>query len=319
MRYLYRAIVMCLLLMNVSKGFAQAALTYTISPGSTIALHGGTAGAVAYQWYRDGVIIPGATSPDYLAGVAGSYTVVAFNIEGCPSTMSDSVNVVVKQFVVPPVQDTLVDLLVTIRSTNVKAAQGDQYSYVITANNNSVPTGTDVKVTYVLPPQINYLPQAYTGTASVSYNQSNRTLTWNVGQVASQTPVTLTVPVQVLTHGTIESVARIKGKQVDPVLSNNVDQVVQQVNPLIIPNVFTPNGDGVNDTFFIPGLDTYAENEIVIINRWGNNIYEKKNYKNDWTGPGLPEGTYFYVLRVLNNAGNWDSYKGYVTLLRTKM
>ena len=308
--------------MNVSKGFAQtvAPLTYTISPGTTIALHAGTTGAAAYQWYRDGVAIPGATGKDYLTGVAGNYTVVAFNMEGCPSQVSDVVGVVVKQFITPPIlPDTLVDLLVTIRSSNVKAAQGDQYNYVITANNNSAPTGTDVKVTYVLPPQINYVPQTSSGSTAVSYDPSTRMLTWNVGQVVSHTPVTLTVPVQVLTHGAIESVARIKGKQVDPVLANNVDQVVQQVNPLSIPNVFTPNGDGVNYTFLIPGIDTYAENEIVIINRWGNDVYEKKNYKNDWTGPGLPEGTYFYALRVLNNAGTWDSYKGYVTLLRTKM
>jgi gliding motility-associated-like protein/uncharacterized repeat protein (TIGR01451 family) len=306
----------------INKGMAQTPglPTFTINPGASIALHAGTNNAAAYQWYRDGVVIPGATGKDYITGIAGTYTVLAYNLDGCPSQLSDGVVVVVSPFTVtPPPTDTLVDLLVNIQSTNTKAAEGDIYNYIVTANNNSVPTGTDVKVTYVLPPQVTYVPQFSGSTSNISYNPITRTLTWNVGYVTTHTPITLTVPVKVLTNGSIESIVNIKGKQADPVMANNVDQVVQQVNPLIIPNAFTPNGDGVNDTFVIPGLDTYTQNEIVIINRWGNNVYEKKNYQNDWTGNGLPEGTYFYVLKVFTVGGVWDSYKGYVTLLRTKM
>jgi gliding motility-associated-like protein len=117
----------------------------------------------------------------------------------------------------------------------------------------------------------------------------------------------------------VQSIVNIKGKQIDPILANNVDQTVQQVYPLVISNVFTPNGDGVNDTFVIPGLETYTENEITIINRWGNVVYQKTNYKNDWDGSGLVEGTYYYVLRAKNKAGVWDTYKGYLTLLRTRL
>jgi uncharacterized repeat protein (TIGR01451 family) len=264
----------------INKGMAQTPglPTFTINPGASIALHAGTNNAAAYQWYRDGVVIPGATGKDYITGIAGTYTVLAYNLDGCPSQLSDGVVVVVSPFTVtPPPTDTLVDLLVTIQSTNTKAAEGDIYNYIVTANNNSVPTGTDVKVTYVLPPQVTYVPQFSGSTSNISYNPITRTLTWNVGYVTTHTPITLTVPVKVLTNGSIESIVNIKGKQVDPVMANNVDQVVQQVNPLIIPNAFTPNGDGVNDTFVIPGLDTYTQNEIVIINRWGNIVSENKN------------------------------------------
>ena len=102
-------------------------------------------------------------------------------------------------------------------------------------------------------------------------------------------------------------------------MDNNFDATVQEVNPLIVPNIFTPNGDNKNDTFFIPGLETYSANELTIINRWGNNVYETKNYKNDWSGQGLVEGTYYYILRVKNKTGAWDVYKGYLTLVRTKV
>ncbi|MEJ6981516.1 Ig-like domain-containing protein [Pedobacter sp. P351] len=97
-----------------------------------------------------------------------------------------------------------------------------------------------------------------------------------------------------------------------------VSLVIQAVEKdLVIPNIFTPNGDGVNETFEIRGLNIYPENEISIINRWGNTIYEKKNYENTWEGNGLDEGTYFYILKVRNAGGTWKVYKGYVTLLRS--
>jgi gliding motility-associated-like protein len=87
---------------------------------------------------------------------------------------------------------------------------------------------------------------------------------------------------------------------------------------LFIPNVFTPNGDGKNDTFEIRGLNLFSENELKIISRWGNEVYKATNYKNDWTGEGLNEGTYYYLLRVKENSGaQWQMFKGYITLIRT--
>jgi len=319
---------MCGLLIGVSKGVAQTLggpqlATYTIGVGTTIVLHGGTPGAAAYQWSKDGIKIPGAVNKDYTTGTAGTYTVIAYNSEGCESAISDGVIVIVSTFGPPPtspikILDTAVDLAVSIASSNVKAQQGQNYDYILTATNNSPISGTDVKVTYVIPPQLAYDPQFGSNTGAVNYDPSTRTLTWIVGRLTHDAPQNLTVPVKVLQPGVIQSTVDIKGKQPDPILANNVAQAVQQVNPLIIPNVFTPNGDGVNDYFFIPGLDTYSENEITIINRWGNVVYEKKNYQGDWTGNGLPEGTYYYVLRAFTLAGVWDVYKGYVTLLRTK-
>lgn len=86
---------------------------------------------------------------------------------------------------------------------------------------------------------------------------------------------------------------------------------------LNVPNLFTPNGDGNNDAFEIRGLELFAENDLVIINRWGNEVFKQTNYKNTWTGEGLNEGTYFYVLRVKENAAaDWTVLKGWVTLVR---
>jgi gliding motility-associated-like protein len=86
---------------------------------------------------------------------------------------------------------------------------------------------------------------------------------------------------------------------------------------LFIPNLYTPNGDGTNDTFEIRGIELFAENELVIVNRWGNEVFKANNYQNNWTGEGLNEGTYFYVLKVKESAGtDWQVFKGYITLVR---
>lgn len=82
-----------------------------------------------------------------------------------------------------------------------------------------------------------------------------------------------------------------------------------------IPNAFTPNGDGINDFFEIIDIDLYPGNTITIVNRWGNKVYEAKNYGIDtypvfWDGSAnagstflgneLPSGTYYYILDLGN-------------------
>jgi gliding motility-associated-like protein len=84
-----------------------------------------------------------------------------------------------------------------------------------------------------------------------------------------------------------------------------------------VPNLFTPNGDGINDVFEIRGLNQYQENQLQIVNRWGNEVFNATNYQNNWTGEGLNEGTYYYLLRVKRIGSNqYDVLKGYITLIR---
>jgi gliding motility-associated-like protein len=89
-------------------------------------------------------------------------------------------------------------------------------------------------------------------------------------------------------------------------------QEVSFIHALSVPNVFTPNNDQLNETFDIPHIELYPENEIVIYNRYGKEVFRKRNYKGDWTGNGLSTGVYYYVLSVVNAR----PYKGWVQLLR---
>ena len=64
------------------------------------------------------------------------------------------------------------------------------------------------------------------------------------------------------------------------------------------PNIVTPNGDTVNDFLLFKYLEFFPKNNLKIYNRWGQLIYEKSGYQNDWNGSAVADGTYFYILEV---------------------
>lgn len=82
---------------------------------------------------------------------------------------------------------------------------------------------------------------------------------------------------------------------------------VKNYLPFFVPSGISPNGDGLNDYLVIDGMEQYPDNELVILNRWGDIVYRVSPYANDWAGepnaglnPGgeiLPDGTYFYVFK----------------------
>lgn len=95
------------------------------------------------------------------------------------------------------------------------------------------------------------------------------------------------------------------------------DEVTIIVGGLKIPSGFSPNGDGNNDAFVIPGIETVAS-EINIFNRWGVEVYNAVNYQNDWEGISddgktLPDDTYFYTVKL---PGYAEEYNGYVVIKR---
>lgn len=98
---------------------------------------------------------------------------------------------------------------------------------------------------------------------------------------------------------------------------DNAEVIIQVVcAELVFHNGFSPNGDGINDRFVISGVEAFPENELVITNRWGNEVYRQKGYKNQWEGTWdgnlLPDGTYFYLFFD----GNGKKFSGYVQIQR---
>ena len=84
-----------------------------------------------------------------------------------------------------------------------------------------------------------------------------------------------------------------------------------------VPNVITPNNDGLNDALVIPCLEEFPNNSIRIFNRWGDLVFSTTSYKNNWQGTYrntlLPEGTYFYLIQLSNDST--EQLSGYFTLV----
>jgi gliding motility-associated-like protein len=99
--------------------------------------------------------------------------------------------------------------------------------------------------------------------------------------VPGQYPLCLTIQND---HGCIDSIC------------TNITVVPAEITNI---NVITSDGDGVNDQLSFEYLSFYPENELFIFNRWGQLLYSAKNYDNSWDGYEHPEGTYFYVLKIL--------------------
>jgi gliding motility-associated-like protein len=78
-----------------------------------------------------------------------------------------------------------------------------------------------------------------------------------------------------------------------------------------IPNVFTPNEDKFNDSFFIEGLPKRGWH-LEVFNKWGKPVCNKEDYAGDWKAEGLPTGTYYYQL----SKEGIKSFKGWVLVLR---
>ena len=90
---------------------------------------------------------------------------------------------------------------------------------------------------------------------------------------------------------------------------------INKLEPVVIPSAFTPNGDGENDTWVIPGLETYRKASLKVFNRWGQLVYETSgSYDHSWDGGDLPIGTYYYIIEL--NVPGREPLKGDVTLLR---
>lgn len=104
-------------------------------------------------------------------------------------------------------------------------------------------------------------------------------------------------------------------------ISLKVEPIPMEIESLL-PNIFTPNGDEVNDVFRLQDLTAYpciSGLEVRIFNRWGNEVHREELTNLGWDGTyqgqALPEGVYYYIISGSYRSGPF-SFKGFVTLVR---
>jgi gliding motility-associated-like protein len=161
----------------------------------------------------------------------------------------------------------------------------------------------------VSPIDVGYVSEEIIFTST--YSGSNSNWVWNFGDgtsVIEQDPVAThhygMAGVLNVTHIVINEFG----------CSDTITKPYTVFTRIIIPNILTPNNDGLNDSFIIDGLQFVEGARLKVYNRWGKKIYDNSSYKNDWNGENAPDGVYFYTL-TLPEFLKTGPYSGSLTLL----
>jgi gliding motility-associated-like protein len=78
---------------------------------------------------------------------------------------------------------------------------------------------------------------------------------------------------------------------------------IENAKEIEIPDGFTPNGDGLNDTWELANIQSlYPDCKVIVFNRWGNEVFQSTGYKKPWDGTNkgqkLPDGTYYGIIEL---------------------
>jgi len=220
-------------------------------------------------------------------------------------------------------QNCPVDLVVEKTSFEAEIFEGDEFEYEIRLTNTGGSPARNVVLVDDLPNGITYLSstivsvsdiQIQIGTPTVTGSQ----ITWNIPFLPADGVVVIRIKVQAGDAGTITNLVGVSSDEDDTNGLDNQDNDVNQILPFRIPNVITPNQDGDNDSFEINGLGNFESNEIVIFNRYGDHVFEKKDYQNDWDARGQVAGTYYYILTTVDKAGKSHVFKGWIQVIKNE-
>ncbi|HWD87787.1 MAG TPA: gliding motility-associated C-terminal domain-containing protein [Mucilaginibacter sp.] len=285
------------------------------------------------NWYRDGTLLGQSKDQTSLVtDLPGNYTVVvtANQVNTDSSVCSETSAVQAIQFAPLPtvsiqqiVTTTLcdgqtVDLKVNYDSGTITWNTG-QTGGLITVDQSGTYTATvtnaagctrkaDINVRFLPNPVLN-VPNAKVcvpshKTATITAPAGLASYTWNgiPGSNTFSVDHAQTVTLVVTNSSGCQATQEI--------------QVTDDCPDINIPNAFTPNGDGVNDTWNIAGLSLDATALVQIFDRYGQQVYESKGYSKPWDGRSkgkqLPSGTYYYLIKAKNNT---LTYSGYVAVL----
>ncbi|HWV66642.1 Calx-beta domain-containing protein [Chitinophaga sp.] len=195
---------------------------------------------------------------------------------------------------------------------------GQNLTYRITVRNAGNVAMTSVKAEDRLPVQLDVPSHTSAERGEVVVTPATKLVEWNIGNLAAGATVQMTLTSRVIEGGQLINEATAYSTNMPDADSTNntgVSAVGVEGSDLLFPNVITPNGDGKNERFIIGGLEKYPGSTLYIFNRWGGQVYQSKDYRNDWNGSNLNESTYYYILEVRKPDGI-KKYKGWITILR---
>ncbi|MFO0478648.1 MAG: gliding motility-associated C-terminal domain-containing protein [Bacteroidota bacterium] len=312
----------------------------TICLGQSLTLL--ASGANNYTWQQsNGLNSTNGTSVIANPSVTTVYTVTGTNNTGCSSNSTSTVNVLQPPFITTS-KDTIcignsTELIVNIAGTytwapltslntnstsNVIATPSVSTTYTLQSN-SGICTFTATKQIVVEKnfPNANYsgitIQPSIIGSNLQLNNQSTNftSVKWYLCDNTISTKNIISFTLQETGNCCIKLDAYNK-TCVDSITKCFI---VSEEILIKIPNVFSPNGDGINDFFTIntKGIKTL---HCEIYNRWGQKLYEWNDINGFWDGKTItgnaPEGTYFYIVNYSDNIESSKTEKGFLTLFR---
>ncbi|WP_400077706.1 gliding motility-associated C-terminal domain-containing protein [Winogradskyella sp. R77965] len=200
--------------------------------------------------------------------------------------------------------NSIFDLEVVKTVDELRPTVGDEVTFTIEVANIGNVTATDIVISEQLPSGYVFVSAITTAGTYSDFDGE-----WSIAQLNPDQVEILQITAEVLGFGDYLNTAFVQssvgGNDVDP--SNDEGSVAVDPICLTIYNEFSPDGDGINETFIIDCIERFPNNKLEVYNRWGNIVYTKNGYLNDWEGTSngravisqsdrLPVGTYYYVL-----------------------
>ncbi|MDB5135731.1 MAG: hypothetical protein JWP37_2334 [Mucilaginibacter sp.] len=285
------------------------------------------------NWYKDNILLPANTNQTSLnTTITGQYAVSIVNnlanTDGNTCIQSSALkSITFNPLPTVSIQKTIrttlcdgqpVDLKVDYGGGSVKwstGESGDQITvhnsgiYVATVTSvTGCPADASIGLTFLPNPVLN-IPNAgvclqSNKTVTLTAPSGLTTYTWN-GQRGTDTYVAYHPQTVSLT------VTDANGCQATQDI-----QVTDECPSITIPNAFTPNGDGINDTWKIAGLEYDQTATVKIYSRYGESVYQSRGYTKNWDGTSkgkqLPSGVYYYIITAKNNT---STYSGSLTII----
>ena len=232
--------------------------------------------------------------------------------------------------VIPPGQNQLtyqwkdsLGIVVGGDSTNLSNVKPGKYTLTITdaygcssaVGPYSVGSTSGVLAAFTSNPMTGQTPLTVNFTNQSSANATHYLWHFGISDTSTQVnPVYIIVP-------SGEFIVCLTAYNIYNCANTHCDSVnVDQNSQFIIPNVFTPNGDNINDMFTVKGVSLKTL-DAEVFNRWGEKVYEWHTTSGGWDGrtaSGLlsPSGTYFFIINASGMDGKKYFEKGSFTLIR---
>jgi gliding motility-associated-like protein/uncharacterized repeat protein (TIGR01451 family) len=227
--------------------------------------------------------------------------------------------------VTPPVETVVkrIPMVTLVKTGQAMLKSGDMITYTVDVTNSSLSDALALTITDLISSDISGIKWTTTATGNAKVlnggtgNSNNMNVAVDLPSGdGNKISITITGMIPKVFVGKILNTARaISAEGVPEVLSNTIETIVG-VADFIIPNIITPNNDGNNDTFKIKGMENYPGSQVLVFNRWGNEVYRSNDYRNDWDGSQLNEGTYYYIISRKEQSGNPTVFKGWLFIKR---